>query len=626
MTKNLKEKLANLPRSPGVYTFKDRNGKVIYVGKAKNLRSRVRSYFRETAPEHPRTAVLVSRTHDLDIIVTLSEVEALILEYNLIKHFRPRYNVNLKDDKKYPYIKVTTREAFPTVFATRTLKHDGSRYFGPYTDARAMRRSLKLLTDVFKIRTCKRKLPLKRPDRGCLNYHIGKCLGPCRGDVSPVEYKALIQQVCQYLSGRMTDLIRDVTSRMERESARLRFEEAARLRDTLNALEKVRERQVVVSPGARDRDIIAVRSADGKAIACVLKIREGKLLGKEVFRLGFEGDVSRDEIMRSFLEQYLGVSTFIPDEILVERIPEGIELIRRWLRAKTGKKVKVLSPRGGKGRDLLSMAGENADHLLAQSVLAEKHEPRIAASVKELKRWLNLPELPILIAAFDISNIQGAEPAGSRVVFKNGRTMKSMYRRYSIEETRGPDDFAMMREVVMRSWSHVESGEEDAPDLLLIDGGKGQVSSAIDGIRYAGAGEEDMPPVIGIAKRLDEIYVPGRRDPVQIPHDSPALRLLQRIRDEAHRFAVDYHRKKRRARDLKSMLQDVEGIGSVLSQRLLTEFGSVEGIRKAEPEALARVRGMSARKVEALLGALAEEEFSGDGAFLKPGSSADVND
>jgi excinuclease ABC subunit C len=608
MTKNLKEKLAGLPRSPGVYTFKDRNGKVIYVGKAKNLRSRVRSYFRETAPEHPRTAVLVSRTHELDFIVTLSEVEALILEYNLIKHFRPRYNVNLKDDKKYPYIKVTGREPFPGVYPTRNLKHDGSRYFGPYTDARAMRRSLKLLTDVFKIRTCKRKLPLKRPDRGCLNYHIGKCLGPCRGDVSPVEYKAMINQVCQYLSGRMTDLIKDVTSRMERESARLRFEEAARLRDTLNALEKVREKQVVVSPGARDRDVIAVRSADGRAIACVLKIREGKLLGKEVFRLGFEGDVSMDEIMRSFLEQYLGVSTLVPDEILVEDLPEGIELIRRWLRAKTGKRVKVSSPRSGKGRDLLTMAGENAGHLLAQSVLAAKQEPRIAASVKELKRWLNLPDLPVLVAAFDISDIQGAEPAGSRVVFKNGRPFKSMYRRYSIEEGGGPDDFAMMREVVMRSWSHVESGEEDAPDLVLIDGGKGQVSSAIDGIRYAGAGEDEMPPVIGIAKRLDEIYVPGRRDPVQIPHDSPALRLLQRMRDEAHRFAVDYHRKKRRKRDLKSMLQDVDGIGSVLSQRLLTEFGSVEGIRKAGPEALTGVKGMSGRKAEALLAALAQDE------------------
>ncbi len=608
MTKNLKEKLANLPKSPGVYTFKDRNGKVIYVGKAKSLRSRVRSYFRESAPEHPRTAVLVSRTHDLDFIVTLSEVEALILEYNLIKHFRPRYNVNLKDDKKYPYIKVTSREPFPTVFPTRTLKHDGSRYFGPYTDAKAMRRSLKLLTDVFKIRTCKRKLPLKRPDRGCLNYHIGKCLGPCRGDVAPEAYKALIHQVCQYLSGRMTDLIKDVTARMERESARLKFEEAARLRDTLNALEKVREKQVMVSPGAKDRDVIAVRSESGRAIAFVLKIREGKLLGKEVFRLGFEGDVSKSEIMRSFLEQYLGVSTIVPDEIVVEQIPDGVELMRRWLRTKTGKNTKVLSPKSGKGRDLLTMAGENADLLLARSVPAEKHEPRIAASVKELKRWLNLPELPFTIAAFDISNIQGAEPAGSRVVFRNGRTLKSMYRRYSIESVKGPDDFAMMREVVMRAWSHIESGEEDAPDLVLIDGGKGQVSSAIDGIRYAGAGEEDIPPVIGIAKRLDEIHVPGRGDPVQIPHDSPALRLLQRIRDEAHRFAVDYHRKKRRARSLKSMLQEVDGIGRVLSQRLLTDFGSVEGIRQADPDALAGVKGMSGKKVEALLAALSENE------------------
>jgi excinuclease ABC subunit C len=603
MKTHLKEQIDGLPRTFGVYTFKDKKGKVIYVGKAKSLRSRVRSYFRGGEALHPRTANLVKRIHDLDFIATRSEVEALILECNLIKHFKPRYNVNLKDDKKYPYIKVTSREPFPTVYPTRNLKHDGSRYFGPYTDARAMRKSLKFLTDTFCIRTCKRKLPLRTPDRGCLNYHIGKCVGPCRGDVSEEAYKALIHQVCQYLSGRMTDLIRDVNALMEKESTRLRFEEAARLRDTLQALEKVREKQIVVSPSSKDRDIIAVRADGGKAVGLVLKVREGKLVGKEVFNLAFEGEVSQSEILQSFLEQYLTATTFVPDEILIEEIPEGIPLIRTWLREKTGRNIKVQSPRGGKGGDLIRMAGENASLVLTQVAAREKQEPRIPASITELARWLDLPALPVRIAAFDISNIQGAQPVGSRVFFKNGRPLKRLYRRYSIEPVGKQDDFAMMREVLRRAWSHVESGEEEAPDLLLIDGGRGQVSSALKGVADA-AGGEAVPPVIGIAKRLDEIHVPGRRDTVQIPHDSPALRLLQRIRDEAHRFAIDYHRKKRRRESLRSRLEGIDGIGRVLSQRLLAEFGSVGRIKDAGAAELVRVRGMSKAKAERVVESL----------------------
>jgi excinuclease ABC subunit C len=362
----VKGKIESLPACPGVYTFKDGKGKIIYVGKAKSLRSRVRSYFRDGEVQNPRTAALVKRARDLDFIATRSEVEALILECNLIKHFKPRYNINLKDDKKYPYIKVTSREPFPTIYATRNLSDEGARYFGPYTDAKAMRRTLKVLTEIFPVRTCKRRLPLKRPDRGCLNYHLGKCVGPCRGEISSESYKRLIQQVCQYLSGRMSDLVRDLRLKMDAEAERLRFEEAGRLRDRINALEKISEKQIMVSPSSKNRDVIAVRSGRNQAVGFVLKVREGKLVGKEVYRLSFEGDVANDEIERSFLEQYLGVSTLVPEEILVEKIIGGIPVLKDWLRQRTGREVRVLSPKGGKGRELLSMAASNAELVLTQ--------------------------------------------------------------------------------------------------------------------------------------------------------------------------------------------------------------------------------------------------------------------
>lgn len=611
MTKGFKAKVDGLPRSPGVYLFKDRKGKVIYVGKAKALRTRVRSYFREGEAKAPRTAQLVGKIHDLDFVATRSEIEALILECNLIKHFKPRYNVNLKDDKKYPYIKINSRDPFPSIHATRNLKQDGSRYFGPYTDAKAMRRTLRLMNEIFPLRTCKRKLPLKVPDRGCLNYHIGRCLGPCRGDVSRESYRNLVNQVCQFLSGRMTELTRDLRRRMEDAAEKLRFEEAASLRDTVDALEKVSQRQIVVSSRAIDRDVAAVRFGDGRAIGVILKVREGKLMGKEVYRMTFEGEAAPGEIDRAFLEQYLAASAQLPDEILIERVPRGVDLIKRWLKERVGREVKVLSPRTGKGADLLKMAGENATLVLMQVAGAGKAEPGLPTAVTELARWLHLSRAPAAIAAFDISTIQGAEPVGSRVYFRKGRPVKSLYRLYNIKGVQGQDDFGMMREALRRAWGHVETGEEERPDLVLIDGGKGQISSAIEGMLEAGCAREDLPDVAGIAKRLDEIFLPQRADPVQIPHDSPALRLLQRIRDEAHRFAITHHRRLRRRRSLKSRLEDVKGIGPVLSRRLLSEFGSLAGIMKADVETLAQVNGMSNAKAGILLDAL--KRGKGDG-------------
>jgi excinuclease ABC subunit C len=599
----LEARIGNLPDCPGVYTFKDARGKIIYVGKAKSLRSRVRSYFRGEGGLAPRTSALVQKIRALDFIVTASEVEALVLECNLIKHFRPRYNVSLKDDKKFPYIKVTTREAFPAISTTRNLGDGSARYFGPYTDARAMRRSLKVLNEVFPVRTCKRTLPLKQPDRGCLNYHIGKCLGPCRGDVSGETYKRVVRQVCQFLSGHMTELVRQLRTRMETEAAERHFEEAADLRDRIKALERIAQRQIAVSTDRKHRDAIAVRVAGSRAVGVVLKVREGKLVGKEVYRLGFEGEPATDEILSSFLEQYLSLSTDPPREILLEELPEDAGVIAAWLEEKTGSRIRVLSPRGGKAKDLVAMAAQNAQVLLAESASA-KPAPRVANSIKELARWLNLPVLPKAIEAFDISTTQGAQPVGSRVFFRNARPAKSLYRHYAIKTVVGQDDFAMMREIVGRSWSHVVAGREERPDLVVIDGGRGQVSSAIQGMLEAGTAAGQLPPVVGLAKRLDEIHLPDRPEPVQIPHASPALRLLQHLRDEAHRFAVTYHRKVRAKASTKSLLETIPGIGPIIARRLLVTFGSLDGLRSVGADQLRGVPGMTGRKLEALLEAL----------------------
>jgi len=599
----LQAKLDSLPDCPGAYIFKDARGKIIYVGKAKSLRSRARSYFRSEAAQGPRTEALVRRIRGIDFIVAGSEVEALILECNLIKHFRPRYNVSLKDDKKYPYIKVTTREPFPSIAVTRTLGDREARYFGPYTDAKAMRRSLKFLTEVFPVRTCKRALPLKEPDRGCLNYHIGKCLGPCRGEITSEAYKRIIRQVCQFLSGRVARLGRQLRSRMDEEAAALRFEEAGRLRDRIRALEKIAQRQVAVSTDWKDRDVVAVRTGRDRAVAAVLKVREGKIVGKETYRLAFDGQPPAEEVLASFLEQYLCLVTEVPGEIVLEGKLEGVSVIEQWLEGRTGRRIRVLVPRGGKARDLVEMAAANAQLALAQEG-GGRAAPRVANSVKELARWLNLPEAPDRIAAFDVSTTQGAQPVGSRVYFRNGRPVKGLYRHYAVRIAGRQDDFAMMREIVARSWAHVESGEEERPNLLLIDGGKGQVASAIKGLADAGARRSSLPPVVGIAKRLDELWLADRPDPVQIPHGSSALRLLQRLRDEAHRFAVTYHRKLRGREGTRSLLEEVPGIGPVLARRLLTEFGSIEGARKAGAQALAAVRGMTAARAEAVVAAL----------------------
>ncbi len=600
MASSLENRVEEAPDCPGVYIFKDAKGKVLYVGKAKSIRSRLRSYFRDSSGLTPRARALMRKAADLEYIATRSEVEALILECNLIKHFKPRYNVNLKDDKKYPYIKVTIKDTFPSIYPTRDLTDTQSRYFGPYTDAKAMRKTLKVLTDVFPVRTCRRKLPLREPDRGCLKYFIGKCVGPCTGQVSPESYRRLVEEVCQYLSGRMGNLIKDLRRQMEEEASNLRFEQAARLRDRLSALEKIAERQSVILSSRVDKDIIAVRSAKAVAVAVVLKVREGKLLSKEVHKLKFSGDVSQKEILSSFLEQFIGMSTNLPQEILVELEVEGCEVLTEWLERKTGRRVTIRVPKSGRSKELVSMAAKNAELELSR-ICAVPGRERIASGIIELARWLPLPKLPVLIEAFDVSTTQGSEAVGSKVCFRNGRPLKSRYRRYQIKTVEGQDDFAMMKEIVRRRWERIVKGEEEVPDLLVIDGGKGQVSSAIEGLIDAGCDPNEVPPIIGIAKRLDEIYLPQASEPIQIPHTSPALRLIQKLRDEAHRFAIGYHRKLRSKRGMKTRLEDVKGIGPVLSRRLLERFGGFDSLREASLDEIATVKGMTVEKARQLI-------------------------
>ncbi len=602
----LKSKIDALPEAPGVYLFKDRSGKVIYVGKARSLRARVRSYFASPDGISPRVEAIVKRIEDLDFIVTASEVEALILECAQIKHFKPRYNVRLKDDKKYPYIKVTLNEPYPSIYPTRNIVKDGSRYFGPYTDAKAMRRSLGLLSQVFRVRSCQRKLPLAKPDRGCLKFFIGRCLGPCRGQIESDMYRRVVEDACEFLSGRVLNLIRELECKMEEASSEKRFEDAAKFRDMIKALDKISEHQVVVSESDIDRDVVAVRKGEKQAVGVILRVREGKLLSKEVHRIGFDGEPSEDEILSSFLEQYFAAADPLPSEVLVERMPEDVGLIEELMSRKSSKRIKVVCPRRGKAARLVELAAKNAEVMLAQTAELEERS-KVRGSLDELARWIGMGKPPSLILAFDISTLQGTDAVGGRVAFRDGKPVKSLYRRYDIKDVAGQDDFAMIREVVRRSWSHAKSGEEPVPDLIVVDGGKGQVTSAMRALVESGSDGQPIPKVIGISKPIDQVWLPERSEPIQIPHDSPALRLLVRIRDEVHRFAIAYHRRKRERKVKSSILEEVPGIGPKLSKRLLEKFGSIDEIRKRQIEEIACVPGVGTSRAIRVLKHLGRE-------------------
>ncbi|MDX1439559.1 MAG: excinuclease ABC subunit UvrC [Rubricoccaceae bacterium] len=600
MNEILANKLQHLPRKPGIYQHKDAEGKVLYVGKAKNLRNRVRSYFHQSKPKQGRLGILVSKIEDVEVIVTDTEAEALILENNLIKRLKPRYNVTLRDDKTYPFICIKN-ERFPRVFPTRRIRKDGSLYFGPYIDAKAMRLMLKTIRDIFKLRTCSLNLNQAAIDAGkydtCLDYHIQRCAGPCVGYESEEHYNQTIEQIKKLLNGKTEALISLLKDEMTTLASAKKFEEAADYRDRIQALEKFSKRQKVVTDVESDRDLFALevdRDA-GVAVGVLFKVREGKIIGRQHKYLRGLDEVADDELMQRFVVDYYTDATFFPDEVYMGSPVADPKPVQDILRKARGRKVELKVPERGEKAELIRMVQSNAKLLVSEWKLqkAKQEKDRLPHAVQSLQRDLRLKKPPKRIECFDISHLGGTGTVASCVVFVDGKPRKSEYRTFNIRtvESGKPDDFKSMREVIQRRYTRTLEENGPWPDLVLVDGGKGQLSSAVESLRSLDL--FGRFPLVGLAKRLEEVFEPGKPESTFIPRTSSALRLLQRIRDEAHRFAVTAQRKQRKKSTLHSELMNIPGVGAKTVQKLLSSFGSVRGVRNASAEALTAVVGPS---------------------------------
>ena len=580
---NLQDKLKVLPDSPGVYIMRDARGKIIYVGKARVLKNRVRQYFQSGKNHGVKVKAMVAKIADFETIVTATEVEALILECNLIKKYRPRYNISLKDDKSYPYLRVTA-EDFPRIILTRRIIHDGSRYFGPYTSGLAVKETLQLLRKIFPLRTC--KTFAKRP---CLEFHIKRCLAPCAKKISREDYMQFVKAAEKFLAGHTAQVERELSEQMIDAAENLNFEQAARLRDILSAIRKVTEKQKIVTDTG-DVDAIGLARLDGETCAQIFFIRDGKVTGRENFLLSGAIDETDAQAVTEFIKQYYSRAQISATEILlpITLADEDLKILSEWLG------VKLIEPKRGVKRSLVEMANQNAEKFLAEeSARRQLKNAQTVGAVEELKNFLNLPRLPRRMECFDISHIQGAETVASMVVFEDGAPDKKSYRRFKIHSAEGkPDDFLSMREVTSRRYG----ATENLPDLIVIDGGLGQLNSALEIIRGAG----HQVPVVGLAKQFELIFVEGSSIPVELPRDSQALKLMQRIRDEAHRFAITYHRKLRRKRNLKSELDNVAGIGQKRRTELFKKFGTLAKIKSATVEELSAVPSMTLAAAESL--------------------------
>ncbi len=586
----LKQKLDNLPVSPGVYIFKNAEGKIIYVGKAISLRNRVRSYFQESRALDPKTERLVMEVADLETIIVDNEVEALILESTLVKQRQPRYNVNLKDDKSFPYLKLTVNEPYPRIFITRRIKQDGALYFGPFLPASYARQTIRLINRYFRLRTCNLPIDGTMP-RPCLDYQMKRCLGPCvAGLCSKPEYDRAVEDVKLLLSGKTDHLIRQLEERMNQASDDLRYEAAAMYRDWIAMVRDMSERQKMLLEGQDDTDLFGYHQ-DGKQLAmAVFAMRTGRVVGRREFY--WEDILSFDpgEFLSAALKQYYLQDTFTPKEILIPADIEDAEALESWLSERKGSRVTIRSPKRGLKSGLLDLVMRNASMSFETRFRIMK--PRGEEVLRPLQEALGLASLPRRIETFDISHTQGADTVASMVVCDNGEMKRSEYRKFKIESVKGPDDFASMREVVHRHYENVmEVDEARMPDLVLIDGGKGQLSAAAEAL--ADLGMEDQA-VAAIAKKEEILFVRGSEDPIVLPRESPVLHLVQMMRDEAHRFAVSYHRKRLEMRDQSSELDAVPGIGEVRKKVLLRAFGSLERIRKARFEELAPYIGPKA--------------------------------
>lgn len=585
MKDKVEEKLKLLPTNAGVYLMKNELGKIIYVGKAINLKNRVKSYFQSSRNHSPKVSSMVQNIYDFEYIITTNEIEALILECNLIKKYRPKYNISLRDDKTYPYVKVSVNEQFPTITITRKVLKDGAKYFGPYTSAGAVHEVLNLLKKLFQIRSC-RQMNSKRP---CLEFHIKRCLAPCTGKVDIEEYQEMIKSLCLFLEGRNDSVLKNIRSRMEIAAENFQFELAAKLRDQVLAIDKISAKQNIVTGSSGDQDIIGLARIADEACIQVFFIRSGKMIGRDHFLLNGTEDESDSALLLAFLEQYYNKATFIPKEILLPLDIEDMTVLSSWLSQRKNSKVSFEIPQRGTKKEMINMANENAAIVLEEQMIKNRAgEEQTIGAMKDLGRYLNLDNEPRRIECFDISHIQGSETVASMVVFSDGAPDKNEYRRYKLKSVEGkPDDFKSMQEVVGRRYREADT---IMPDLIIIDGGKGQLSSALDVIRSLG---HLMVPIVGLAKQFEYVFLEGQSEPVILPANSKALYLIQRIRDEAHRFAVTYHRKLRSKRNLVSVLDHIEGIGPKRRKALWDAFGSIAEIKKATVAELSAVEGIS---------------------------------
>ena len=583
----LREKLTMLPAATGCYLMKGSDGGIIYVGKAKILKNRVRSYFQKGADLTRRKRQMVYEIADLDWIVTDTELEALILESNLIKKHHPSYNVRLRDDKSYPYISITLSEEWPRAVYARKLRmqpKEKDKYYGPYTDTEAVRETLRIIRRVFRI-PCGYRFPEQSKGKACMYYHINQCTGVCAGKILKEEYMSIIQDVMAFLEGRREQLVDKLLSQMDEAAENLQFERAGKLRDQVSAIQKLIARQKVISSAHEDQDVIAIVTDNGNAIAEMFFIRGGKLIGQEHFMLINASSDELAESLREFIEQYYDTAPYIPREVLLNADIDEMDIIENWLRQKRGSKVHIYSPKRGEKKELVEMAKKNAELVLKQLKLKmETDEKYIREELTVLQTAIGMDKLPRRIEAYDISNIQGYHTVASLVVFENGQPKKAHYRRFKINRPDGqPDDYASMREVVSRRLNGTlrrSAAFKELPDLILIDGGKGQLSAAMEVINAS----DEKVAAIGLAKRFEEIYKPGIADPILLPRTSKALHLIQRLRDEAHRFAVTYHRSLRGKTMKASVLNDIPGVGAKRKKALLKHFGSIEKLKEAAME------------------------------------------
>lgn len=611
---NIEDELKKLPSQPGVYLMHDAKDEIIYVGKAVSLKNRVRQYFQSSRNKSAKIEQMVSRIARFEYIVTDSEMEALVLECNLIKEHQPRYNTMLKDDKAYPYIKVTVGEDFPRVMLARTMKKDKNRYFGPYTSAGAVKDTIDLIHKLYKIRTCSRNLPRDTgKERPCLNYHIKQCDAPCQGYISKEEYGENIRQVLEFLNGRYDGVLKNLEEKMKAASDAMDFEKAIEYRDLLSSVKKVAQKQKITSSNMEDRDIIAMARDDMDAVVQVFFVREGKLIGRDHFRMSVATAETRGQILSSFVKQFYAGTPFLPKELWVQYELEDMELISQWLSARKGQKVRITVPKKGDKERLVELAEKNAALVLIQDNERNKREEmRTIGAMNQVAQWLGLENVRRM-EAFDISNISGYESVGSMVVFENGRPKRSDYRKFRIKTVIGPNDYASMKEVLTRRFTHGMEEQKQLknqgvekefgsftrfPDLLMMDGGKGQVNIALEVMEQLGL----SIPVCGMVKddshRTRGLYYQN----IEIPIDrhSEGFRLITRIQDEAHRFAIEYHRSLRSKSQVRSILDEIPGIGDTRRKALMRSFQSLDAVREASVEELCQVPGMNRAAAESV--------------------------